>query len=270
MSKPEGLPYRHKEHLPEYDVSHIVQDLFSRARARDEFEYSCALLRLRGMESPGSDPLRESLALMDQMARLLQAPLEGGLQIRLALFLYCHIVEMHDVYHVLGNMMRVALGERYSMNCFNGGLHPSRTDAKSRDAKISCMREWSAELVSCAAGEMLSDMWLGGVRNAFFHSAYSLHEDSFIIRRGKGVLIGNMMHHKVDLTWLVPRIQLGINVGLNLLRCVDDGIRSYKENKIVMGRLADPDLPIPIELTADPEFGLTGFRSRVVSTPEPA
>jgi hypothetical protein len=39
------------------DPGRIFDDLFVRARQADEFEYACALLRVRGMEDFGWDPL---------------------------------------------------------------------------------------------------------------------------------------------------------------------------------------------------------------------
>jgi hypothetical protein len=59
------------------DAAEIFDDLFTRAREADEFEYACALLRVRGMEDVGWDPLEETAALFNGIASLLQAPLRA-------------------------------------------------------------------------------------------------------------------------------------------------------------------------------------------------
>lgn len=40
----------------------VFGQLFNQARSADEFEYVCALLRIRGMEDEGWDPLEETSA----------------------------------------------------------------------------------------------------------------------------------------------------------------------------------------------------------------
>jgi hypothetical protein len=45
----------------------ILAPLFERAKAADEFEFCCTLLRIRGMEDAYWDPLRESYQLTQQL-----------------------------------------------------------------------------------------------------------------------------------------------------------------------------------------------------------
>ncbi len=44
--------------------------LFNRAKAKDEFEYVCALLRIKGLESPAWDPLEESRRAINDYTRI--------------------------------------------------------------------------------------------------------------------------------------------------------------------------------------------------------
>lgn len=59
----------------EADLARIIDGLFSRAREVDEFEYASTLLRVRGMEDYGWDPLVETDALFENIVSLLHAPL---------------------------------------------------------------------------------------------------------------------------------------------------------------------------------------------------
>jgi hypothetical protein len=260
--RPPPVRYSHKQRLPKYDVHELLTKLFAKAKETDEFEYCSTLLRLRGMEAAGWDPLKESLALMQQVALMYQAPLDLKLKLRLSLFLYCHATEMHDLYHIVGNMLRVCSGERYSLNCFTGVNHPSGNDASYPPAKAARIKEWADAQGMNELGEMFSDMVVKEVRNAFFHSDYTLHDSHFHIARGAGVVIENMIDQRVPMTWLAPRLELGINTALALVDLVIDSIQSYTEDKIVMGRiLGAGNAPVEVELTVQEGFGLVGFAS---------
>jgi len=49
-----------------------LNDLFLRAKEVDEFEFICTLIRVRGLEGPGWDPLVESNQLINQVLSLVQ------------------------------------------------------------------------------------------------------------------------------------------------------------------------------------------------------
>ena len=40
-------------------------------------------------------------------------------QIRFLLLLYCHIFEMDELYNIIGNMLRISLGERYEVMLYS-------------------------------------------------------------------------------------------------------------------------------------------------------
>jgi hypothetical protein len=80
------IHYSHKKTIPEYDIEGLLRALFEKAKATDEFEFCSTLLRIRGMEGPGWDPLHESFALINQTLALVQAPLDQTLRLRMSLF----------------------------------------------------------------------------------------------------------------------------------------------------------------------------------------
>jgi hypothetical protein len=253
--------YSHKQALPKYDIDGLLTALFAKAKQTDEFEYCSTLLRLRGMEAAGWDPLKESLALMQQVIRVVQAPIDPVLRERLWLFLYCHATEMNDLYHIVGNMLRICAGLRYSMDCFAGVNHPSGNPANYPSSKAARIREWADAQGMNELGEMFTDLVVKEVRNAFFHSDYTLHDGNFHIAHGDGVLVGNTIDRRVPLAWLGPRLELGINTAMALVGHVFDAIQGYTENTIVTGRIQGDDTRVPIELTVQPGYGLVGFVS---------
>jgi hypothetical protein len=240
----------------------VFPPLFRAAQEADEFEYCCALLRIRGMEAAGWDPTEESLALMHQVVSLIQAPLDRQLVFRLSLFLYSHATEMADIYNVPMNMLRITAGERYSMEPF--GQLPKLPKAPTGDPLNECVRH----LVQHARNAGWSDVadlyeffFVRQVRNAFFHSDYALGSTSFNIKHGEYAKVGGMLQRAIPYDWLTPKLEVGINTALALLSLLAEAARAYTTNKIVHGRLGHGSTIIPIELTADPEHGLTGFRS---------
>ena len=76
----------------------ILNDLFNKARLANEFEYVCCLLRIRGMEDAGWDPLEETFALVADLMGLINGPLHPYAKIRITLLLYAHLIEVDAVY----------------------------------------------------------------------------------------------------------------------------------------------------------------------------
>jgi hypothetical protein len=52
------------------DVKSRLCMLFAVAKAKDEFEFACTLLRVRGMEDVGWDPFQETQQLVDDTMSL--------------------------------------------------------------------------------------------------------------------------------------------------------------------------------------------------------
>lgn len=65
------------------EITEIIDALFNNAKDADEFEYACTLLRVRGVEDFGWDPLAESQSLFLDVATLLNAPLNDPAKLRL-------------------------------------------------------------------------------------------------------------------------------------------------------------------------------------------
>lgn len=247
--------------IEQVNPSNLIRELFRQAKEADEFEYCSTLLRIRGMEDAGWDPMHESWELAQQLMALQNAPLEQSLKFRLALFLYCHLTEMSDIYNIPANMLHVISGRRYSMSPFSHGLqqgenHPSSPSGKARRIKALAQQCNMQEL-----GDLFEVMIVKEVRNAFYHSDYILTNDSLNIRHGDGVVIDCIRKNKVPYAWLFPRLQLGINTALAILNHTMDDIQSYKNDKVVEGRFAPDGGRLPIQLTTHPEYGLTGFKS---------
>lgn len=239
-------------------VYQSFNNLFTKAKAKDEFEYCCALLRIRGMEGPGWDTLQESHTLLLQALSFAGAPIDSGFRIRLLLLAYCHAVEMNFIYDMIANMTQISQGERYCSNWFD----PENKAATYPIQKIKRIREWVQLVDQKEVGDLLSVMYLKDVRNAFDHSDYILYRDVFRIKEGdrskRKLFEGGPKEYKLE--FLIPKLELGINVALILIQLTIENIRSYKENKRVPSRMMEDDPFFEMELTTEPGYGLTGFQ----------
>jgi hypothetical protein len=244
------------------DPEAALEPLFARAKSVDEFEFACALLRVRGLEDAGWDPLEESNRLTEDLAAVIQSPILPAFRSRLILFLYCHVTEMDDLYNIPANLLRVCAGERFVMHPFAGELSP---DGKTADKPISKAKRVRELAVAGGFDDItaLYDYFLvNRVRNAFFHSTYTLVDDAFRITAGPGVTIDRVTSARVPYDWLLPRMETAINLSTYLVESLIRHRRSYTSNKVITGRLGPDGGVIPVELVGGDE-GLVGFRTPV-------
>jgi hypothetical protein len=250
------------------DPDDVLRPLFAAAKAADEFEFCCGLLRIRGMEDVGWDPTSESFQLIQQVVSLVQAPLDKQLSFRLTLFLYSHVTEMADLYRVPANMLRIIQGERYVMDPLSGLPKPPKPSVGDPlGDEVVQLNDLSVKAGRPDIGRLFSAFYVRQVRNAFSHSDYALGPKSFNMRGGERLKLDGVLQSAIPYEWLVPRLELGINTALSLFGLILESARSYKENKVVSGRLSPDGSYVDIELTTDPTHGLTGFRSPPANTP---
>jgi len=155
------------------EAGRIFDELFTRARDADEFEYACALLRVRGMEDFGWDPLVETAALFHDIGSLLEAPLNDYARIRLGLLLYSHLTEVDAIYQMLVNMVEIAAGQRYTMDPFHDLYRPPnrpRYEQYPPSAKrvVERLKERATERSAHELVELVDWFFNDAVRNAFF------------------------------------------------------------------------------------------------------
>jgi hypothetical protein len=251
----------------------IIKSLFEKAKMADEFEFASTMLRIRGLESAYWDPMLETDRLAHQLLSLMNAPLQSDLRVRLCLFLYCHITESDPLIETVINLLLVCRGDRYSST-------PSKLlkPIKEKLAPGDHLNKPLKQLIDLAKTLGFTEIaslyrahFVRPVRNAFYHSDYVLAPDAFNIRHGEGVdatvydpkfpHLCAMLERSIPLKWLMPRLELGINVALAIMHFQQEYVRSYKQNKIVPGRILAGGGSADVELLTQPGQGLVGFRS---------
>jgi hypothetical protein len=247
MEKPES------RHLRLTSIYESFKQLFNRAKAKDEFEYCCALWLGRGMQTVGWDTLQESHALLQQILSFVDGPIDSGFRTRLLLLAYCHTIEMNFIYNMIANMIHISLGKRYCADWFDKDSQQAKKAPVSPGKKIEAIQKWIKDTEWQEMGEILSEMYLRDVRNAFAHADYVLFEDCVRIRDGNQA-------KEYKLEFLLPKMELGINLAFILVQLTREGILSYKENKRISSRMEVNPL-FEVELLVDPDYGLQGFHS---------
>jgi hypothetical protein len=232
--------------------------LFQAAKKIDEFEFVSTLISYNGMGDPRLlTHLYESRNLVADIKGQMFAKADKNSKTRLGLLLYCHIFEMDELFNVIGNLLRIALGQgfRFIPDLYNkhGNQELTPTD------KIDRLKELATE---CRFDDLilgLQELYSSRIRNAFFHSSYSLVDDNFCIVKGDGVKIENVIYNTLSIDkYLLPKINSSIGFIERFFSLIDENKRSYKENKVIEGNFPDKQ---KIVVLGHPTSGLIGFQT---------
>jgi hypothetical protein len=149
----------------------IFDHAYSRALNRSEFELVSLLIRFHGMEDAGWDPFESTQATVRSVRRAIGLVDTFEAERTLQLWLYGHIVEASEPYEILMNLTGIADGKRYNSYCFRpeNGHRPQSPGEKIRKIEESAA---CVELPNLALP--LREIWDRDLRNALFHSDYSL------------------------------------------------------------------------------------------------
>jgi hypothetical protein len=247
------------------DAGRIFDDLFNRARNTDEFEYASALLRIRGVEDAGWDPLEETRDLFYDIASLLEAPLKEYARLRLGLLLYSHLTEVDAIYQILANMIEITGGERCVIDPFHDMYRPAgrpRYEQIPPSAKrvVERGKERAKERGIDEVVELLDWFFNDAVRNAFFHSDYVLYEDEFRSREAWFVDKDGARSRSIKIPEIVELINCSMTFYQSFIAVYVKHRRSYQKDKQVRGRIGARGAVEDVTLLAHEEHGLYGFR----------
>jgi hypothetical protein len=243
------------------EVQARLHALFEAGKARDEFEFGCTLLRVRGMGSAGWDPFVETSRLVEDLLSLSAAPLVSHTKVRLGLLLYSHLTEVGAIYDVLANLTRVIAGERYTMYPFLDLARNRKGEGQflSTPATVRGLQEMLQGAGHAGLVEVVDWFFYSPVRNAFAHADYTLHQDKF--RSSDWFEVGGIRTRELPLDTLLDLFNRALAFYATFMDEYDGQRRSYQTNKVVLGRFTGGPDPEPIELLADAERGLYSFHA---------
>jgi len=97
--------------------------------------------------------------------------------------LYGHIVEASEPYEILANLINVCEGGRFHVNNFPNKVGGKYRIPQSPSEKIDKLEEMASKIDMCNCVFPLKDVFDRDLRNAIFHSDYSLYEGEVRIRK---------------------------------------------------------------------------------------
>ena len=237
-----------------------AERLFKTAKSKDEFEYVCTLANINGLglgNTRAFNHIHESKDLFFQMVELIEKSENKHEQIRLLLFLYCHIFEMDELYNIIGNMLRISIGERYGVMLYNSpSLLTNLKPVNKLDKLQSLAKKSGFEFLI----DTVKSLYSSPLRNSFFHSSYSLSGDDFYIVSGQELKINGLSKKVVSISeYILPLTQSTVNIAGQFFNLLRKSRLEYRENKIVTGRLEPKG--VRIEIIGHPIKGLLGFQT---------
>lgn len=145
---------------------------FEQAKQCCEFEFVFSLLRVRGLQDAGWDPYTTTLSAVPTLIQLASHAESYEAFRHIQLWIYGHVVEAAEPYEMLANLIGVAGGGRFMSQRF----HPNRSGRpQSPGEKIRKIEEEGTKLGFATIAKPLKERWDRNLRNAIFHSDYSIH-----------------------------------------------------------------------------------------------
>ena len=146
--------------------------IFNAAFDKCEFSSLLTLFAVRGLEDPGWDPYKSSIEIINSVNKIYDKVDNYVAQKNLQLWVYGHIVEASEPYEKIANLLDVITGEPYIIRKFPLN---SRGIAQTPGQKIRKISEKATKLGFLEIGDIYKEFWDKDLRNAIFHSDYSLY-----------------------------------------------------------------------------------------------
>jgi len=201
-----------------------LQPIFETAKTKSEFEFIMVLLRIRGLQDAGWDPWENTIDVVKTISKLHQAA-KFNASIHLQLWLYGHIIEASEPYNIIANMLNVASGSRYQIDHFPDKPRGRYQIPQSPSEKVDALKEKSTATGMAQAVVPFDGLIDRDLRNAVFHSDYSLYENEVRIRKGP------------KLVYTLAEINEIVNHALGYIEGMDSlikfHIKTYKIPKVI-------------------------------------
>jgi hypothetical protein len=181
------------------DILNALFDATPHMTSMRLFEFVCTLVRTGGLELGNFDPWYESKAIVDDLTALArielpteQFPEPDKTRIRLALLSYCTLTEMDLPYVLIANLLRLRAGQKYQIDPFRDlwQRRPAKQDSPfgtrippTTSQKLRRITELANAATISTVSDALKGVHDSAIRNAVFHSDFTLNDESLFIRK---------------------------------------------------------------------------------------
>lgn len=176
--KPRGWAENYEKAVIEY--LNTWEELFEKAQEKDEFQFILALLRFKGAQSAGWDSFENTIEAFNATMKATRKA-RGNDKLNLFLWLYGHITEASDHYEIIANMVSIAGGEPYRAWNFPKKRKPTKKNPSAMREqtpyeKILEIQNRCKNLKLRDYSKPFEEVLDKELRNAVFHSDYSVHQ----------------------------------------------------------------------------------------------
>ncbi len=175
----------------------IIEDIFLTAFKANAFHFLATILRFDGMFFGHWDPLEESKETFADLSVLLEEADKSGKrkrEIKIALLMYCHAIEMTQVHQIIANLLRICGGKPFKFRAlWDEKFMQQRKKDKSlffKPPSLGNKRRQLKELAKNAGkyeiGEVFDEIFNLKIRNSFSHSDYCIDLEEKVYRNREG------------------------------------------------------------------------------------
>lgn len=213
--------------------------LFEEAKQNGEFEFVQTLINYRGMGAKElSTNLHEWFDAIEFYKRL-YFQFSSKEKTRIGTLLYSTFFENSDFYNILGSLCKIKLGYKGSSFLF------WKTKKYERLLGIGEKQDFMIELLDDAGKPNIISFFeenhFKEIRNTFFHSAYSLSEEDYLLHDSEPIWINGVGHISLNIeTFLYPRIERTILFFNAFKKLYLESFTSYQDDKEVDALFSDP------------------------------
>lgn len=237
------------------NVTSDLETLFDEAKQKSEFDFVLTLMNYRGM---GTHKLITNLYEWFDAIEFYKKMYQGHAskeKTRIAALLYSTFFENSDFYNIIGSLCKVKTGYKGSSYLF------WKTKKYERLLGIGEKQDSILELLHDAGKSKIVDFFIQNhfkeIRNTFFHSAYALSEDEYILHDTEPIYFEGLGQSSFNVnTFFYPKVDNVITFFDTFKNLYLNAFASYTADKVVKGYF--PNLcDITIMGAAD---GLKGFK----------
>ena len=237
------------------DTLNDLSTLFDEAKEKREFDFVQTLINYTGMGTKElSTNLHEWFEAIE-FYKTLYFQLLDKEKTRIGTLLYSTFFENSDFYNILGSLSKIKLGYKGSSYLF------WKTKKYERLLGIGEKQDFLLELLDDAGKPNIIAFFEENhhkeIRNTFFHSAYSLSEEEYVLHDSEPIQIEGIGQYYFNVSeFLYPKIENVIVFFDTFKKLYLESFSSYQADKLVDALFPNPCKAIIL----GSKDGLKGFR----------
>ena len=236
-------------------VNSELPRLFQAAREHDELAFLFAVLGVNSeKDDAGWQPIGEAQAVVHDVLALINGPLHQHAKVRLALMLYCHIIETDFPYHCLYNLLLTVEGREppktFSfLDKYKSGIPPSVPD------RLAAIKAKAIEHKFLGINAIFDQIVRADIRNVFVHSDYVLFGDELRLRHRD-------QYASIRLAEVMELVQKTVDWFNSFMALLTASRRSFPKGRRITGRKSAGGRDLcSVEVLVDERGFATGFKT---------